>query len=62
VQLQRARSGTYDYLLVGSIRTDAAGVAKGYPAAGYDASYRFYWPGDASSSPVHSAGDFVDVQ
>lgn len=60
--LQRAKSGTYDYLLVGGVKSDANGVLKGYPAAGYDASYRYYYPGDATSGPATSAGDYVDVQ
>ncbi|MFJ8107427.1 hypothetical protein [Streptomyces sp. NPDC096132] len=62
VKLQFRKAGTTTYTTLKTIKTSSTGTLKTTVTASADGYFRYSFAGTTTTSPVNSAGDFVDVQ
>jgi hypothetical protein len=62
VALQWRKANTTTWTTVKTVTTDASGKLSTTVKAGSDGSYRYSFPGDATSYTASSAADYVDVK
>lgn len=62
VKLQFEKAGTSSWATVKTISSSSTGALKATTAATVDGTYRYVYAGNATTSSVASAGDYVDVR